>query len=112
MRVILDECLPRRLGADLTGHMVTTVPQAGWAQFKNGKLLARIAGNFDVFVTVDKNIPYQQKIARLPFGIVVLRAHSNKIQDLRPLVPQILNALSVLQPGQTVTVKPIVGDHP
>lgn len=67
MRVILDECLPRRLGRELIGHNVTTVPQAGWAGSTNGKLLARIAGNFDAFVTVDKNLPSQQNTSALPF---------------------------------------------
>lgn len=62
MRVILDECLPRRLGLELTGHSVSTVPQAGWAGISNGKLLPLIAGNYDVFLTVDKNLPAQQKI--------------------------------------------------
>ena len=57
MRVILDECLPRRLGLELSGHLVSTVPLAGWAGVSNGKLLARIAGNYDAFVTVDKNLP-------------------------------------------------------
>ena len=53
MRVLLDECLPRRLGLELTGHLVSTVPQAGWAGISNGKLLALIASNYDTFLTVD-----------------------------------------------------------
>ncbi|MFA6959410.1 MAG: hypothetical protein WC205_01510 [Opitutaceae bacterium] len=104
MRVILDECLPRRLGLELFGHLVATVPQAGWAGVSNGKLLARIAGNYDAFVTVDKNLPSQQKTAALPFGVIVLRAPTNQLTDLRPLVPQILAALAALRPGQVVTV--------
>ncbi len=59
MRVILDECLPRRLGLELPGHLVSTVPLAGWAGISNGELLARIDGNYDAFVTVDKNLPAQ-----------------------------------------------------
>jgi len=65
MRVILDECLPRRLGLELSGHLVSTVPLAGWAGISNGKLLARIAGSYDAFVTVDKNLPAHQKAAAL-----------------------------------------------
>ena len=61
MRIILDECLPRRLGLELPGHLVTTVPLAGWASVSNGRLLARINGNYDAFITVDKNLPAQQK---------------------------------------------------
>lgn len=102
MRVLLDECLPRRLGLELAGHAVTTVHQAGWAGISNGKLLALIAGNYDAFLTVDKNLPAQQKTAALSFGVVVLRAPSNQLTDLRPLVPQILTALTALQPGSVM----------
>jgi predicted nuclease of predicted toxin-antitoxin system len=104
MRVILDECLPRRLGRELTDHLVSTVPQAGWAGISNGKLLARIAGNYDAFLTVDKNLSAQQQTAALPFGVVVLRAPSNRLEDLQPLVSAILAALTDLQPGSVVIV--------
>ena len=83
MRIILDECLPRRLGLELTGHLVSTISQAGWAGISNGNLLSRIAGNYDAFLTVDKNLPAQQQTAALPFGVVVLRAPSNRLEDLR-----------------------------
>ncbi|HTJ79728.1 MAG TPA: DUF5615 family PIN-like protein [Rariglobus sp.] len=104
MRVILDECLPRRLGLELSGHLVSTVSLAGWAGISNGKLLARIAGNYDAFITIDKNLPAQQNTAALPFCVIVLRARSNQLPDLRPLVRQILAALDVLQPGQVLTI--------
>jgi len=104
MRVILDECLPRRLGLELTGHLVSTVPQAGWAGISNGKLLALIAGNYDAFLTIDKNLSAQQKTTTLSFGVIVLHAPSNQLADLRPLVPQILAALAALQPGTVVIV--------
>lgn len=104
MRVIPDECLPRRLALELPGHSVSTVPIAGWAGLTNGKLLARIAGNYDAFVTVDKNLTAQQRTANLPFGIVVLRSPSNQIADLRLLVPQILAALATLKSGQVVLI--------
>ena len=104
MRVLLDECLPRRLGLELDGHSVSTVSQAGWAGISNGKLLILIAGNYDAFLTVDKNLPAQQKIAELSFAVIVLRASSNQLDVLRPLVPQILATLKSLQPGTVVTV--------
>lgn len=104
MRVILDECLPRRLGLELSGHVVSTVPLAGWSGISNGKLLARIAGNYDVFVTVDENLPAQQNTTALPFSVLVLRAPSNQLAALRPLVPQILALLTTIRPGQVVTV--------
>lgn len=104
MRVILDECLPRRLGLDLTGHLVSTVSQAGWAGISNGKLLTQIDGNYDAFLTVDRNLPAQQNTASLSFGIVVLRASSNRLENLEPLVPVVLKALADLQPGSVVIV--------
>jgi hypothetical protein len=79
MRILLDECLPKDFAGELRGHTVKTVPQAGWASVKNGKLLRLIAdsGKFDLFVTVDKNLPRQQKLDVMPFAIVVVRAKSN-----------------------------------
>ena len=104
MRVLLDECLPRRLGLELTGHLAATVTQAGWAGVSNGELLACIHGRYDAFITVDKNLPSQQKTAGLSFGVIVLRASSNRIETLRPLAPQILAALDTLEPGQVVRI--------
>jgi hypothetical protein len=104
MRVILDECLPRKLGLELVGHIVTTVPQAGWAGILNGRLLGLIGGIFDAFVTVDKNLPAQQKTGVLSFGVIVLRAPSNRLKDLRPLIPAVLSALTTLKPGQMAIV--------
>jgi hypothetical protein len=82
--------------------LVSTVPQAGWAGVSNGKLLLLIAGNYDAFLTVDKNLPAQQKTGALSFGVIMLRAPSNQLTDLRGLVPQILAALASLQPGKVV----------
>jgi hypothetical protein len=87
--------------------LVSTVPQAGWAGISNGKLLALIAGNYDAFLTVDNNLPAQQKTSALSFGVVVLRAPSNQLADLRPLVPQILTVLTTLQPGMVVIVSAV-----
>ena len=106
MRVILDECMPRRLALELVGHSVSTVAQAGWSGFSNGELLARIHGTFDAFITVDKNLPVQQKNAMLSFGVIVIRTSSNALDSLRPLVPKILTALQSLQPGQVVILPP------
>jgi predicted nuclease of predicted toxin-antitoxin system len=102
MRVLLDECVPARLRHDLTGCEVQTVPQAGWAGIKNGKLLKLIAdaGKFDVFLTVDKNLPHEQNVSGFSFAVVVLRARSNSIADVRPFVPEILRRLSGFQPGK------------
>jgi predicted nuclease of predicted toxin-antitoxin system len=101
MRVLLDECLPSRLRRDLPGHDVLTVPRAGWAGIKNGKLLQLIADSdgFDVFLTMDKNLPHQQQSKQLPFAIVVLRAKSNRFEDTHPLMPEVFRRLPEFQTG-------------
>ena len=98
MRILLDEDLPRRLGALLVGHEVTTVPRYGWSGVKNGKLLALAATKFDVFLTMDKNLEYQQNMATLPVAVLVLEAVSNRIEHLAPLVPSVLKELNHLPP--------------
>ena len=90
MRVLLDECLPSRLKRVLPGHEVTTVSEAGWAGKTNGDLLGAAVGQFDAFITIDKNLPAQQNLQRLEIGVVVLEAHSNRYQDLEPLAPALL----------------------
>ena len=104
MRVLLDECLPRRLKSGLVGHEVQTVPEACWAGKKNGELLNLLAGRFDAFITIDKNLVYQQNLAKVPFGVLAISARSNRLTDLEPLVPKLLEALSILRPGDVVRV--------
>jgi predicted nuclease of predicted toxin-antitoxin system len=95
MRILLDESLPRDLGREISGHEVTTVvQQAGWAGLQNGELLRRAAEQFDVLVTGDQNVEHQQNPARLPLPVIILAAASNRIEALRPLVPQLLQALA------------------
>jgi predicted nuclease of predicted toxin-antitoxin system len=98
MRVVLDECLPKRLARELRGHEIRTVQQMGWSGISNGKLLSLIRGQFDALVTVDSNLAYEQNLSTLPVAVVVLRAPSNKIEDLRPLLPGLLAALASLKP--------------
>ncbi len=104
MKVLLDECLPRKLGRLLVRHEVTTVQEAGWSGVTNGKLLARVAGQFDAFITIDQNLSAQQDTAALPFGIIVLRSRTNQLHDLAPLAPQILSALPMLLPGRVLVI--------
>ena len=101
MRILLDECLPKDLAGELPGHVVKTVPQAGWESISNGKLLGLIAASskFDLFLTVDKNLPQQNKTRTLPFAIVVLRAKSNRLPHILPFAPEILRRLPEFQPG-------------
>jgi len=75
---------------------------AGWSGLTNGALLARIAGAYDCFVTIDKNLPSQQAVAKLPFGVIILMARSNKVADVTPFARAIAAALPDIQPGQIV----------
>jgi hypothetical protein len=104
VRVLLDECVDRRLATDIGGHDVTTVPDAGWAALKNGELLSRAQRDFDVFVTVDRNLPSQQDLSRFSIAVVILRASSNRVDHLRPLVPQLLSALPRAKRGAATWV--------
>ena len=99
MKILLDACVPRRLRDRLSGHEVRTAPDMGWGDLNNGALLDAMAGQFDALVTVDKRLPEQQHVKDRPFGVVVLRAKSNRLSDLLPLVPALLAALSKLKPG-------------
>ena len=98
MRLLLDESVPSRLRQSLAGHSVHTVVESGWSGVKNGKLLALAAAEFDAFLTVDKNLPFQQNLATLPIALVVLDAASNELPALLPLVPALLRELSSLIP--------------
>jgi hypothetical protein len=92
VRVLLDEHLPVDLAHELAGHDVHTVVGRGWAGIKNGDLLRRMRGDYDVLITMDRGIEFQQPIVGFPFGIVIAHAASNRLQHLRPLVPAILAA--------------------
>ena len=96
--------MPRRLGRELVGHDVRTVQEMGWAGVGNGALLQLAAAQFDAVLTVDQGIQHQQNIADLMIGVVVLAAASNDIDDLRPLIPAVADALAELQPGQVIRV--------
>ena len=104
MRVFIDECVDWRLSRDIAGHDVKTAHQMGWGGVKNGALLALVAGKFDAFVTVDRNLAFQNRVAHLPFVVVVLRAHTNRLADLRPLVPELLRMLGQANPGQLLQI--------
>lgn len=102
MRVLLDECVPRGLRAELPGHEVKTVSEAGWPGVKNGALLQLAAAQFDVLLTVDRNLEYQQNFSGLTIAVIIVDAPSNDIAVLRPLMPAVRKALPNVKPG-TVT---------
>ena len=88
MRILLDEQLPRQLAPYLVGHDVRTVQQESWAGLSNGALLRKAeAAGFSVFLTGDHSLEFQQNISKQRMGIVVLRAGSNALEDLLPIVP-------------------------
>ena len=99
MRVLLDECAPRKLRQELPGYEVRTVAEMGWGGIKNGELLQQAVADFDVFVTVDQNIQYQQNLSALPIVVVVLVARSNDVNVLRPLMPKVLDLLPRVETG-------------
>ncbi len=100
MRLVLDNCIPRKFAKHIQGHEVASVVTLGWATLKDGALLDVIAGNYDVLITVDKSMPFQQRLDHRPFAVVVLRARSNRLVHLVPLVPQLAACLDELQPGE------------
>ena len=99
MRVLLDECVPRALRNELPGHEVKTVAEAGWAGVKNGALLQLAAKEFDLLLTVDRNLEYQQNFSGVSIAVIVIHAQSNDIVLLRPLIPAVLAAMSTAKPG-------------
>lgn len=95
MKILLDECVPKRLRNRLPGYEVTTVPEAGWAGIKNGELLKKAAGNFNIFITVDRNLAFQQNPSTLLIPVIFIRSKSNKLKDLEPLMPALQKLLSI-----------------
>ena len=105
MRVLLDECVPRALRDDIPGHEVKTVAEVGWAGVKNGELLRLAATAFDVLITVDRNLEYQQSFEGLSLAVIVVLAPSNDITALRPSMPAVLAAIAQTKPGVVAHVR-------
>jgi len=105
MRVLLDECVPRALGREFVGHAVRTVAEAGRAGVKNGELLQLAAGLFDVLLTVDRNLEYQQNFAGVELAVIVLHAPSNDVAVLRPLMSAVLAAFAEARPGLVTHIR-------
>jgi predicted nuclease of predicted toxin-antitoxin system len=104
MKILLDECLPRRLVRDLSCYCVTTVPRQGWAGVADAELLKLADREFDVFITIDSNLAFQQNLKSSALCIVVLRALNSRYETLQPLIPDILVAIEKAQAGQIVLV--------
>ncbi len=106
MKLLIDECLPRKVKFLFAegGHECETAGEAGFSSKENGELLALAEKSFDVLVTIDKNIRYHQNITGRKIAIVIIRAASNDLDDIRPHVPHALAALKTVKPGQIVEV--------
>lgn len=100
MRVLLDECVTRYLKRDFTGHEVLTVEEAGFKGLKNGRLLQAASGRYDVLVTVDQNLHYQQNLTTFAIAVIVMKAKRSTYPMLKPLMPQVLETLEKIQPGE------------
>ena len=105
MRVLLDECVPRGLREQLPGHEVKTVAESGWAGVKNGELLRLAAQSFDVLLTVDRNLEYQQNFVGAAVAVIVMNTPSNDIVALERLMPQVLEAIPTAARGQVTNIK-------
>jgi hypothetical protein len=101
----LDECIDRRLSREFIGYEVKTVPQMGWAGIKNGQLLTLAETEFDVFITVDRNLSFQQNLPQFGIAVIVLHTISNRLAELKPLAPRILEALPTAAKGTATVVE-------
>jgi len=105
MRVLLDECVPRKLRQELAEHEVRTVTEKGRSGVKNGKLLALAESEFDVFLTVDQNLKYQQNLQTFRIRVILLIAQNNRLKALLPLMPKVRETLANMKEGEFVHVR-------
>jgi predicted nuclease of predicted toxin-antitoxin system len=105
MKLLLDENLPHQLRHEIVGHQCFTVGYMGWSGIRNGELLQLAkAENFDALLSKDANLQYEQNLVNLPISVIVLHAPSNDIEDIRPLLPNLLDALANLPAKSLVHV--------
>lgn len=105
MGLLLDECVPRPLKRELPGHDVSTVVEMGWSGKRNSELLRlMVAGGFGAFLTVDQNLPFHQNLRSAGIAVILLVARTNRLSELRPLVPELRVALERVSPGDFVRI--------
>lgn len=104
MRVLLDECVPRKLRSELQEHEVVTVTERGWSGIENGELLALAETEFDVFLTVDQNLKYQQNLTSIKIGLILLVAQNNSYKALSPLMSKVRGSLDTVKRGEFVRI--------
>jgi predicted nuclease of predicted toxin-antitoxin system len=105
MRVLIDECLPKRLKLELPEHTVSMVQEVGWSTKKNGELLRAADGQFDALITADQNLEHQQNLRQFSLAVVVLVAPDNRFLTLQPLMPKVRAALQIIQPREIVYIR-------
>ncbi len=104
MRILLDECLDWRLCETLTNHQCFSVSEMGWSGVSNGQLLQMAEGQFEVFITGDRNLSFQQNLTKFDLAIIVLESHSTRLTDAAPLMPRVLAVLTTIQPKEVVRI--------
>ena len=105
MKILLDHCVPGRLANALVGHEVATTRKAGWDRLRNGDLLSAAANRFDVLITVDRGMKHQHDLENLPLAVILIRAISNRLEDVLPAIPDVLRELNQLQPNTLVEIQ-------
>jgi predicted nuclease of predicted toxin-antitoxin system len=104
MRILIDECVPRKIKWSFPDHRCATAQEAGWGGRQNGDLLALAEEKFDVFLTVDKGLRYQHNLSGRNIAVLIIRAKSNDIDDILPHVPDCNLALQSIRPGDVVVI--------
>jgi hypothetical protein len=110
MHILLDESIPQDLRHELVNHDVKTVGYMGWLGGKNGQLLRLASEQFDVFITLDQNLEYQQNLSELPLAVIVVVANNTRIETLKPLVPDILSCLLDIAPKSLERIHKLLPD--
>jgi predicted nuclease of predicted toxin-antitoxin system len=105
VNILLDECVPARLARSLTDHSVTTVQRRGWVGIKNGELLALAAQEFDAFITVDRKLSTEQDLTKFKIAVLLIRARTNRLEDIRPLASELLQKLPNVKAGALTVVE-------
>ena len=105
MRILIDECLPKKLKRELVDHTVFMVQEKGWSGMKNGELLRVAENEFDVWVTADQNIEYQQNLSRFNIAVVVLVAPNNRLETLLPMILKLRKVLLSIRPQQVIYIE-------
>jgi hypothetical protein len=104
LKVLLDECVDSRLAGHIHTVEVSTVVAQGWGGITNGKLLALAQAEFDVFITVDRNLSFQQRLPKFDIAVILLAARTNRVNDLAVLLPELLKAIPMAPKGAVTIV--------